>query len=198
MKPLIILASASPRRSQILSECGIAHKVAPSNAEEIMNAGKGPAHNVLFNARIKAGVVARRFKRGFVIGADTVVLSGRNLIGKPRNRAEAKRLFREFSGKTIRVYTGLCVIDALTQKSACATTVSKVRVKKITPKMAGKFLMVAGPFDKAGGFSIEGPGSFIFDNVRGSFYNVLGLPMMELHRLFGNLGIDLLEYCTAR
>jgi septum formation protein len=197
MKPLIILASASPRRSQILLECGIVHKIVPSNAEEIMDPAKGPARNALFNACLKAKAVAGKIKQGYVIGADTVVLSGKKLIGKPRNRAEAKRLLKEFSGKTIGVYTGLCVIDALAQKSACATAVSMVRVKKITPKMAERFIRVAGPFDKAGGFSIEGPGSFIFDNIRGSFYNVLGLPMMELYRLFGKLGIDLLEHCKA-
>ena len=192
MKLLIILASASERRSRILAECGLAHKIVVSNAAEIMDGSKSPADNVLFNACLKARTVARRFKRGFVIGADTVVLSGRTLIGKPRNKAEARRLLREFSGKTISVYTGLSVIDTAMGQQVKAVVASKVRVKKITAGMADRFIKVAGPFDKAGGFSIEGPGSFIFDDIHGSFYNVLGLPMIKLYQLFEQLGVDLL------
>lgn len=209
MKPLIILASASPRRSQILAECGIAHKVMPSYADEVMDRAKSPAYNALSNACLKAKTVVRKIKSGFVIGADTIVsvphsvclerssdgLSGNKLVGKPRNYAEARRLLMEFSCKTIGVYTGLCVIDLSSGKQARAAAASKVAVKKITTEMADKFLKISGPFDKAGGFSIEGPGSFIFDNVQGSFYNVLGLPMMELYRLFRELGADLLDYC---
>lgn len=197
MKPLIILASASPRRSQILTECGIPHKIMVSNAREITNRRKPAGWNALFNACLKAWAVLKQVKKGVVIGADTVVLSGKKIIGKPRNKTEARRLLMEFSGRTIGVYTGLCVIDAAKGKQVKSVVASKVKVKKITPKMADRFIKVAGPFDKAGGFSIEGPGSFIFDDVRGSFYNVLGLPMIELYRIFGELGIDLLEYCTS-
>ncbi|MBI5778507.1 MAG: septum formation protein Maf [Planctomycetes bacterium] len=192
MMPLIILASASPRRSQILAECGITHKIVVSNAREVMDRKRTPAYNARFNAGLKARAVARRVKKGFVIGADTIVQSGRKLIGKPRDKAEARRLLMEFSGRTIGVYTGLCVINAVTGKEVKSVVDSKVKVKKITPGMAGRFMRVAGPLDKAGGFSIEGPGSFIFDDVQGSFYNVLGLPMIELYRLFGELGVDLL------
>jgi septum formation protein len=202
MKPLIILASASERRSRILAECGIAHKIVVSNADEIMNGSKSPAYNVLFNACLKAQAVAKRFsvrgssafggKKGYIVGADTIVLSGRKLIGKPRDKARARHLLREFSGRTIAVYTGLCVIDAATGKQVKAVATSKVRVKKITVNMADRFIRVAGSVDKAGGFSIEGPGSFIFDNVRGSFYNILGLPMIKLYQLFEQLGVDLL------
>lgn len=197
METPIILASASPRRAQILAECGIPHKIMASHAREIMDPEKTAAYNALFNACLKARAVSRRVKKGFVIGADTVVLSGKKIIGKPRSKSEARRLLMEFSGRTIGVYTGLCVIDAAKGRQVKSVVASRVKVKKITPKMAGRFIKVAGPFDKAGGFSIEGPGSFIFDDVRGSFYNVLGLPMIELYRLFGELGIDLLKCCSS-
>ena len=97
------------------------------------------------------------------------------------------------NGKTIQVYTGLCVIDAKRVKSKSAVEISKVHVKKLSRKKIDKFLRVAGPHDKAGGFSIEGPGTFIFDNIEGSFYNILGLPMMKLYEIFEELGVDLLE-----
>ena len=162
-----------------------------------MDDSKTPEYNTLFNASLKAGVVAEKLNRGFIIGADTVVLAGGRLIGKPRNKSEARRLLCGFSGKTIGVYTGLCVMDVAGGKQAKSVTFSEIRVKIITKKMMKRFIEVAGPFDKAGGFSIEGPGSFIFDDVRGSFYNILGLPMIELYRLFRKLKIDLFDYCPG-
>ncbi|MBL7131846.1 MAG: septum formation protein Maf [Candidatus Omnitrophica bacterium] len=192
MKYKIILASKSKRRSKILKECGIPHKVAISNAHEKMDHKKGAKFNVLHNARIKAENIADKYKEGFIIGADTVVLLGKRLIGKPKTRREAKLLLKAFSAKTILVYTGLCVIDAKRGKSAGGIDVSKVHVKKLSFGKMDKFIKIAGPADKAGGFSIEGPGAFIFDNIEGSFYNVLGLPMMKLNALFKKLGADLL------
>ena len=118
---------------------------------------------------------------------------GKHLIGKPKTRKEARALLKAFSGKTIVVYTGLCVIDVKKRTSASGIDVSKVRVKRLSRKKIDKFVKIAGPHDKAGGFSIEGPGAFIFDNIEGSFYNVLGLPMMKLNELFEKLGVDLLD-----
>ena len=193
MTPKIILASASKRRSKILKECGIAHRVVVSNAPEKMCHKTCAKANVLGNARLKAEKIADKCKEGFVIGADTVVLSGKRLVGKPKTKKEARQLLEAFSGKTILVYTGLSVIDAESRKSKSAVCVSKVRVKKLSRKKMDEFVKIAGPHDKAGGFSIEGPGAFIFDNIEGSFYNVLGLPLMKLYELFEKLGVDLLN-----
>ncbi len=192
MKYKIILASASKRRSKILRECGIPHRVVISNVLEKMDHKRGARWNVLYNARAKAEKIAGRYKTGFVIGADTVVLLGKRLIGKPKTAKEARSLLRAFSGKTILVYTGLCVIDAKRGRLARGVEVSKVRVKRLSREKQDKFIKISGPYDKAGGFSIEGPGTFVFDNIEGSFYNILGLPMMKLDELFEKLGVDLL------
>jgi len=188
----IILASASKKRSKILKECGIVHKVVISNALEKMDSKRGARFNVRHNARAKAEKVAARYQQGYIIGADTVVLLGKRLIGKPKTKKEAISLLKAFSAKTILVYTGLCVIDAKKGKSASGIDVSKIRLKKLSPKTIASFVNAAGLYDKAGGFSIEGPGAFIFDNIEGSFYNILGLPMMKLNQLFERLGVDLL------
>lgn len=193
MRHTIILASASKRRSKILKECGIPHYVVVSDVSENMDHEKGAEYSVLHNARIKAEAIAERYKQGFVIGADTVVLLEQVLIGKPKTREEAITLLAGFSGKTIMVYTGLCVIDTETGKSAEGSDASTVHVKKILDKEMNAFVGIAGPHDKAGGFSIEGPGSFIFDNIEGSFYNILGLPVIKLNELFEKLGVDLME-----
>ena len=184
MKAKIILASASKRRSKILKECGLPHKVVVSNVAEKMDRKRGARFSVLHNARLKAEKVAAKYKKGLIIGCDTVVLLGKRLIGKPKTRKEAKALLGAFSGRTILVYTGLTVIDAKSKKSESAVDISKVRVKKLSRGEIDKFVRIAGPHDKAGGFSIEGPGAFIFDNIEGSFYNVLGLSPMKLAELF--------------
>ncbi len=193
MKVKIILASASKRRSKILKECGIPHRVAISRVPEKMDHKRGAGFSVLYNARAKAGKIAKGRKEGFVIGADTVVLMGRRLIGKPKTKKETRRFLKAFSAKTILVYTGICVIDAAKKKSVSAVDVSKIHVKKLSRKKIDKFVKIALSHDKAGGFSIEGPGAFIFDNIEGSFYNILGLPLTKLYGLFGKLGADLCE-----
>ncbi len=193
LKHNIILASKSKRRSKILKECGIPHEVVISSVHEKMDHKKGAEFNVLHNARLKAEKIAIGYKEGYIIGADTLVLFKKRLIGKQRTRKEATSLLKSFSGKTVFVYTGLCVIDVKRDRSESAVDVSKVHVKKLSLEKINKFVAIAGHNDKAGGFSIEGPGTFIFDNVEGSFYNILGLPMMKLDELFEKLGVDLLE-----
>jgi len=192
MKHKIILASASKRRSKILKECGISHRVVVSNVCEKMDSKKGVKFNVLHNAKAKARAISIRHKDAFIIGADTIVLLKNRLIGKPKTKKEARQLLGEFSGKTISVYTGLCVIDSRKDKLVSGVDVSKVRVRKLSGKEMNQFAKVAGPHDKAGGFSIEGAGTFIFDDIDGSFYNILGLPMMKLYDLFKKLGVDFL------
>lgn len=192
MRYKIILSSASKRRSRILKECGIPHRVVVSKIPEKIDHKRGARFCVLHNARAKAEKTAERHKDAFVIGADTVVLLGKRLVGKPRTKKEARALLEAFSGKTILVYTGLCVIDPKREKAAEGVDASKVRVKKLSPKEIDKFVKIAGPHDKAGGFSIEGPGAFIFDNIEGSFYNILGLPLMKLEELFEKIGVNLL------
>jgi len=161
-----------------------------------MDHKRGARFNVLHNACLKAQKVAQRYngKEYFVIGADTIVLLGKRLMGKPKTKKEAKSFLRAFSGKTISVYTGVCVIDAKGKKSAGNIAVSKIKVRKISSEQIDKFVKISGPHDKAGGFSIEGPGTFIFDDIEGSFYNILGLSMMTLYNLFKELNVNLMDF----
>jgi len=193
MKPKIILASASERRSKILTECGIPHKIIVSNVEEVIDPKKSAGTNALLNACNKAQAVAKKIKTGFIIGADTIVLYDHKLVGKPANRAEAVKLLKAFSSRTISVYTGLCVINTSNGKLVKAVVESKIKVRRIDNGIIDKFIKACGPYDKAGGFSIEGMGTFLFDNVQGSFYNILGLPTMKLYEMFKELGVDLLN-----
>lgn len=193
----IILASNSKRRREILASCGIAHKVIPSNATEYMTISKLPEQVAMINARIKAETVAKKVKSGYVIGADTVVLLGSKIIGKPKTAYYAKKMLKEMSGKTISVYTGLCVIDVKKENFISDYEKSFVTVKKLKNKDIPKYFKLLGPYDKAGGFSIEGVGSFIFDDIKGSYFNVLGLPTAKLREMFEKIGVDLLKCLIA-
>ena len=197
----IILASSSKRRREILASCGIKHKVVPSNAAEYMTVSRLPEQVAMINARIKAEAVARKFKSGYVIGADTVVFVGGSrdrplrdrIIGKPKNTGHAKRMLKEMSGRTISVYTGLCIIDVKKENLISDYEKSLVTVKKLKSKDIPRYFKLLGPYDKAGGFSIEGVGSFLFDDIKGSYFNVLGLPTARLKEMFEKLGVDILE-----
>ena len=193
----IILASSSKRRREILTSCGIKHKVVPSNAVEYMTVSRFPEQVAMINARIKAETVTKKFKSGYIIGADTVVLLGKKIIGKPKNAAHAKNMLKEMSGKTISVYTGLCVIDVKKENFILDYEKSLVTVKKLKTKDLLVYFKLLGPYDKAGGFSIEGVGSFIFDDIKGSYFNVLGLPTARLKEMFEKLGVSILKEIRA-
>lgn len=193
----IILASSSKRRREILASCGIRHKVVASNAVEYMTVSRLPEQVAMINARIKAETVAKRFKSGYVIGADTVVLLGSKIIGKPKNANHAKKMLKEMSGRTIAVYTGLCVVDVKKENLISDYEKSLVTVKKLKGREVPGYFKLLGPYDKAGGFSIEGVGSFIFDDIQGSYFNVLGLPMAKLKEMFKKLGVSILKEIRA-
>jgi len=190
----IILASESKRRSQILKGCNIPHIVVPSGAKEIHKDTKRPQALVMLNAKIKAENVAQRIRRGIIIGADTLVLFKRRLIGKPRNKSAAKKMLKDFSGNRITVYSGIYVIDLYNAKRSAGFDKTSLFIKEIPTSDIDKYFRLLGPYDRAGGFSIEGVGSVVFDNIKGSYFNVLGLPMGRLQELFQEIGLDLLDF----
>lgn len=193
-KRRVILASASKRRAGILKACGIRHTVMPSGADERPVKGLTPAGQVVTIAERKAELIAGRAGRAVVIGVDTMVFFGGRLIGKPRSKAAARKMLAEFNGKRIGVYTGICVIDTVTGRRASGSERSGVRMAKVAPGEIDRYFAYLGPHDKAGGFSIEGIGSILFDDVAGSYFNVLGLPTGKLRELFGKIGLDLLDF----
>jgi len=194
MRRNIVLASASRRRSQILNSCMIRHKVAVSNIAELEGSAHKASWLVVHNAMLKAKAVSARYANAVVIGADTLVALDKRLIGKPRTPKEAKTLLRQFSGRKMEVLTGLYVIDTVTGKNSSGFLRSTLCMKKITEKEVSKFFRLLGPYDKAGGFSIEGVGSMLFDDIKGSYFNILGLPMTKLRDLFAKISLDLTDF----
>ena len=194
MKQKIILASQSKRRSAILTACSIPHVVKPSRVKEARLGGVKPEIIVIKNAKAKARAVAKNINSGIVLGADTLVFFKGRLIGKPRNKDGAKKMLRAFSGKKILVYSGLCLLDVDTGEETAGFDKTLLRIKEIPKKDIEKYFKLLGPYDKAGGFSIEGVGSIVFDDIQGSYFNVLGLPMGKLQGLFNKIQLDLLDF----
>ncbi|MFC1480388.1 nucleoside triphosphate pyrophosphatase [Candidatus Omnitrophota bacterium] len=200
IKKEIILASASERRSRILSDCGIAHRVVPSAAEEMLDKNTPISEIVRINAEAKAEKVAaitdgeHGAERSVIIGADTLVSFGKDIIGKPDGAKAALEMLKKFSGNEIEVYTGLCIMNFEAGKKAVGFEKSSLSVSQLTDRQIERFFRLLGPYDKAGGFSIEGVGSMLFDNIRGSYFNILGLPVVRLRELFEQVGLDILDY----
>ena len=190
----IILASGSKRRSAILKGCNIRHVVVPSKVKEVHRAAKRPGALVMLNARKKTEAVAIKAKQGIIIGVDTLVLFKGRLVGKPRTKREAKRMLIAFSGSRIKVYSGIHIMDLDNSKEASGFEETLLRIKKIPHMDIDKYFRLLGPYDKAGGFSIEGVGSIVFDDISGSYFNVLGLPMGKLQELFRRIRLDLLDF----
>jgi len=190
----LILASQSKRRSAILRDCGIPHKVVKSGVREIHLDAKRPSYLVMLNAKKKAEAVAERVQGGVVLGVDTLVLFKGRLIGKPRSEREAKKMLAAFSGSRIAVYSGVHVMDLYNGKDITGYDKTLLYIRHIPLKDVDRYFRLLGPTDKAGGFSIEGVGSIVFDDVRGSYFNVLGLPMWKLQGLFQTIGLDLLDF----
>jgi septum formation protein len=193
----IILASASERRSAILNDCGIAHTVVISGQDEKEAECGNIARTVEFNAVAKARKVASSYPGALIISADTLVSHHGEPIGKPGGEKQARKILRRFSGSTVEVLTGTCVIDAETTGMVSTVDVSKVHVAVIPEGRMEKIFRHLGPYDKAGGFSIEGVGALLFDNIEGSFFNILGLSLISLKDLFYRLGYDIMDYVHA-
>ena len=194
MKKYIILASKSKRRAQILSCCGIRHKVYRFNIKEHLDHSLGVAGLVMANAKRKAEHAAKNYKNGIILGADTLVLLKGRIVGKPKNSKEALEFLKQSSASTLYVYTGLYLINNKTNKSASCYDETLIKVSKIDPKDINRYFKNLGPYDKAGGFTIEGIGAVLFDNIKGSYFNVLGLPLIKLSFLLKKTGSDIFEF----
>ena len=194
----IILASASPRRSLLLKECGIEFDVEVSRADELDGAYATPSGLVLTNARIKAEDVASRHTGRIVLGADTVVAYEQTIFGKPIDLNDARRMLKTLSGKTHSVYTGIALIYTFEngQKLLRANfDESLVRFRNLDDSKIDEYLQKVEVLDKAGAYAAQEFGELIIENIKGEFDNVMGLPCTllktRLNALFGDLKIFL-------
>ena len=185
----IILASKSKARQNLLKQIGLKFQVVASNVKEARRPKMKCSDLVVTNALRKAKDVAKRLKSGVVIGADTVVLVGKSIIGKPKNTKTAIKTLKLLSKKPQWVYTGLAVVDVDKHKTYTAYEKTKVYMQHLSDKEIKNYFRKVSPMDKAGAFDIQGLGSIFINRIEGCFYNVVGLPLAKLAKMLKTAGV---------
>ncbi len=178
--PDVILASASPRREVLLKEAGVKFRVVPSSLNEPEHKHLTPKEQAIYHAFRKASAIAKKFPDCLIIGADTVVCLGAKLYGKPENLEEARVFLKELSGKTHQVITGVCLKCFKKKWNALFSETTEVDFYELDDETIDLYLSKVSPMDKAGAYGIQENGELIIKQIRGSYSNVVGLPMEKL------------------
>ncbi len=183
----IVLASASPRRQALLTALGIDVEVRTGNTQEILDGT--PVDVVLTNARNKRDeAVARLDRPALVIAADTIVVLGEWIMGKPAELGEARAMLRALSGNTHEVLTGVAVHDTKSGKSAEGYETTRVTFRSLSESEISAFVEAVNPIDRAGAYTVDGPGSLLVARYEGCYQNVLGLPIVRLDDMLRGIG----------
>lgn len=179
----IILASASPRRQELLSSVGIKFRVEPSNVDEEPIVDESPQEHVSRLASAKAKEVAGRVKQGdevWVLGADTIVIIDGELLGKPEGRVEALHMLKKLSGRMHKVITGYSIYNPSRDEEIKRAVETTVKFKDLTDDEITGYVASGEPMDKAGAYAIQGLGAFMVEEIKGSYSNVVGLPVCQV------------------
>lgn len=189
----IILASASPRRKELLEKTGIPFIVEVSDYKEDMNLKLKPLELAKELSRGKAEAVARNHKDEdlLIIGADTFVVLKGKILGKPHTPERAKKMIKEMSGKAHSVITGFTIIDAKSGKEISKAVESKVVFRKLTNEEIENYVKTGEPLDKAGAYAIQEFGAVLIERIEGDYTNIVGLPLPALIEELRKFGIIL-------
>ena len=177
---MLILASASPRRRELMNMAGLSCECIPSNAEEVIPEGAAPEEIPAILAGQKAAAVFAAHPGDVVIGSDTVVEIEGRILGKPHTEAEAAEMLRLLSGKTHLVHTGVCIVSE--EKKKVFTSTTAVEFYPLTDGEIAAYVATKDPMDKAGAYGIQGPGSYLVKGITGDYYTVMGFPIAEVQR----------------
>ena len=183
----LILASASPRRKRLLEQIGLPFIAMPSNADENQVEGK-PSAIACHHAEKKGRVIQSQIPNQWILGADTIVVLGDTILGKPKDHNDAQAMLRLLGGKEHQVITGFCMIDPSGALIHSESVTTLVRMKDLTEDEITGYIETGEPFGKAGGYAIQGIGSFLIEGITGDYSNVVGLPVFALIKALVGLG----------
>lgn len=178
----IVLASASPRRRELLAQVGLTAVCIPADVDESVLSGESPDRHAIRLSEAKAlAVASRRHVAGrFFLGSDTVVVRDGVILGKPDDAADAAAMLRSLSGRSHEVVSGYAVHDRDSGRTISGAVVTRVWFKSLTDQEIAGYLATGEPFDKAGAYAIQGFGAFMVPRIEGSYPNVVGLPLCEV------------------
>jgi len=185
----IILASESTRRVDILRTLGISFSIIPPNIDERRKKDEPPKDFVLRMSYEKAGKVGNLFPDKWVIGADTVVVLKGKILGKPKNDRDAFNMLKILSGKWHKVITGYCVLNVSRNIIYRDAVETKVYVRDLSDDEIKRYIKTSEPFDKAGSYAVQGRGGYMVKEIKGSYANVVGLPICEVAEALLSLGV---------
>jgi len=183
--PRLILASGSPRRAEILSAVGWEFEVQVSNADESLFDGETPREHVERLSKLKSETIAKQRENAFVLGADTIVLLDGEIIGKPKDIADARRMLRKLSGVWHEVLTGVSIAQNKNGTSTFKTDTETTRVKfaELSDKEIDFLVHEGAPLDKAGAYAVQAQAALFIEKIEGDYWNVTGLPVHLVYRL---------------
>jgi septum formation protein len=188
----LILASSSPRRAEVLRDAGFVFEIRPADVDETRQPHEAAEDYVRRVARAKAHAIAEPARaageRAMVIAADTIVLAERQILGKPKDAEDARRMLRLFSGKIHEVLTALCVINIPAAKEAFHLEKTRVEFLKMSDEEIENYIQTGEPFDKAGAYGMQGIAGRFATRIEGCYFNVLGLPLSRLWTTLQALG----------
>jgi septum formation protein len=182
--PELVLASQSPRRSELLALAGFRFSVRARPVEEVRGAGESPLEYVRRLARAKAESAWERTNE-IVLGADTIVVTEDQVLEKPKNAADARAMLRLLSGREHTVITGICLLHG--RGAIVDHAATQVRFAPLTESEIAEYVASGEPFDKAGGYAIQGLASKFVESVDGCYFNVMGLPLSLVYRHWKSL-----------
>jgi len=185
--PRVILASSSPRRHDLLELIGIRHEVIPANIDESIRGRESPTKHAERLAREKAGAIASRDPESVAIGADTIVLIDKKILGKPANSVDAGTMLRLLSGRVHTVVTAVAV--ARGGKVCSGVEEVSVKFRKLSDDEIDAYIATGEPMDKAGAYGIQGFGATIVERIEGDYFAVMGLPLVRLVSLLREVGV---------
>jgi septum formation protein len=188
-----ILASQSPRRRELLASIGLEFEVMPSAIPEVHQPGESPEEYVARLSRDKAAAIATRHADAWIIAADTTVLLGEELLEKPADADDAKRMLSTISGKTHIVYTGVTLQNAASGWQDTRVAETEVRMLPLDERDIAWYVSTGEPLDKAGAYAAQGIGGIFIDSIHGSYTNVVGLPLALLFQMLRRAGVDVLK-----
>ncbi len=197
----LILASGSPRRRDLLQQIGLKFQINPSRVDEEI-AESDPIKMVKELALLKAAEVASRLKEnavsageedGIVIGADTLVVDGQTVLGKPISEEEAVQMLERLSGRQHQVMTGIAVIDTVTEQKWVDVEITQVFFRRLSTAEISKYVASGEPMDKAGAYAIQGKAGLFVEKIEGCFFNVVGLPLLKTVQLLEKAGYNILN-----
>ena len=187
----LILASASPRRAELLQAAGIPFNVRPVEIDERFYPNEKPEHAVARLAEMKAAAAMAMCPEDAVLGADTTVVVRGQALGKPVDAEDAARMMRMLSGRTHEVLTGICLAHG--GRRLVHVEPTRVRVALMSDSEIAWYVATREPYDKAGGYAVQGLASRFIEGIDGSYSNVVGLPISNVYQLLKQLGCDILE-----